>query len=86
MAARPDSRSDFDSPEAGEWVGEALRRAWHGAEDAPLNEETQRLMLHLSIDPPQPQAVPTARKSQAASRRSSLLRRLLRRKSTRGSA
>jgi len=26
---------------------------WGGAEDAPIEEETQRLMLHLSIEPPE---------------------------------
>lgn len=80
MAAAPDPLLDASSPDACERVGAALRRAWHGAEDAPLNDETQRLMLHLSVEPPQPQAIPIRREAQAASRRPSLMRRLFGRK------
>ena len=80
MAAAPDPRLNSNSPDARERVGAALRRAWHDAEDAPLSEETERLMLHLSVEPPQPQPIPTSREAQAASRRPSLIRRLFARK------
>jgi hypothetical protein len=61
-------------------MGEVLRKAWSGAEDAPLEEETQRLMLHLSIEPietERPGPISEARAARPARR--SLLRRLLRR-------
>jgi hypothetical protein len=77
MAAAPQPRPDLDPIDARDRVGAALRRAWEGAENAPLEDETQRLMLHLSIEPLEPQAAGSRLELHTAQRRRSLVRRLL---------
>lgn len=46
---------------ARERMAEVLRAALEPNEDAPIDDETRRLMLHLSIEsPPEPRAYPVA--------------------------
>lgn len=79
MAAAPDPFAETDPVAARERVGDALRQALHGAEDAPLEEETQRLMLHLAIEPYERALLAPPYERPKQRRRRSLLRRLLRR-------
>jgi hypothetical protein len=86
MAAAPEPLPDFDPSGACERIGAALRQAWDGVENAPLEDETRRLMLHLSIEPLEPQTSARRAEPHAQPRRRSLVRRLLRRTARRARA
>ncbi|MBB5708945.1 hypothetical protein [Sphingomonas xinjiangensis] len=69
---------------ARERIAEVLRVALESREDAPIDDATRRLMLHLSIEPPSKQVLSPAEKASpdATSRPvapRSLLRRVLNR-------
>lgn len=85
MAADFDSRFDPDTHGACDRIGSALRQVWDDAEEVPLEDATQRLMLHLSVEPydeiAQPAAVAPAPRKQ---RRRPILRRLLGGRMSRG--
>jgi hypothetical protein len=44
-------RDTHDADQVRERIGEILKSALAPAEDAPLEDETRRLMLHLSCEP-----------------------------------
>ena len=72
------SEANHDAGHARERIAEILRSAMGAPEEDGLEDETRRLMLHLSIEPadnaaPIPQPAATA-----VSARTPLLRRLLR--------
>jgi hypothetical protein len=75
--ARNEPRPDPDAGGALDRLGETLRAAWKDTEDSPLEEETRRLMLHLSIEPLEPARQWASGDLRGTPRRSSLLRRLL---------
>lgn len=77
MAAAPEPRLDLDTAGARKRWGAALRQAWDGAENAPLEDETRRLMLHLSHEDEPMAAATSSPKTGTAPRRRSLLNRLL---------
>ncbi|MBO9623441.1 MAG: hypothetical protein J7500_12090 [Sphingomonas sp.] len=79
MAPAREPPPETDPVGARERLAVALREALYGTEDAPLEEETQRLMLHLAIEPYERPLLAEAPSVKAPRRRRSLLRRLLRR-------
>ncbi|MDT8758316.1 hypothetical protein MZO42_06380 [Sphingomonas psychrotolerans] len=72
------SEANPDAGHARERIAEILRSAMGTPEEDGLEDETRRLMLHLSIEPPT-NAVPAQTRAAAqVSSRKPLLRRLLR--------
>jgi hypothetical protein len=73
------SEANHDAGHARERIAEILRKAMGAPEEDGLEDETWRLMLHLSIEPPENAAPLTESAAPAAAPRQPLLRRLLRR-------
>ncbi len=73
-------QTNHDALRARERIAEILRTAMGDPEEDGLEDETRRLMLHLSIDQPEATAAPPE-PTVAVSRRTPLLQRLLRRRS-----
>jgi hypothetical protein len=73
------SEANHDAGHARERIAEILRTALGAPEEDGLEDETWRLMLHLSIEPPENAASAADSAAPAAAPRQPLLRRLLRR-------
>ncbi len=73
------SEANHDAGHAQERIAEILRTAIGTPEEDGLEDETRRLMLHLSIEPLENAAPASERAEPSVSPRKPLLRRLLRR-------
>ena len=70
------SEANHDAGHARERIAEILRSAMGAPEEDGLEDETRRLMLHLSIEPPD-NAAPIPEPTLTVAARKPLLRRLL---------